>query len=320
VAKDIEAAGYRDDLVSIAMCTYNGERYLSEQLDSIISQSYKNLEIVIVDDCSTDGTLNMLNEYACRDLRIRVISNQSNIGFVRNFKKAMSECRGELISLADQDDIWFPEKITNLVDNIGDNWLIYSKVSVVNSEGVEQLGVEFPTVNRLEGTCALSLILNNCVTGHACLMRRKLLDHAMPSISRMPYHDQWLAIVAATYGKLKAGDEVLSYYRKHSNNAVWRSKSKRREFKFMKATKNLRRSCAFISEVIQSGVLVAEDQSLLERFYRLYRRNEVVFYNFKLKYFLLSNSDAFLGLFNKRDKYINKLCRGKWYFILVPFV
>ncbi|MFT4918317.1 MAG: glycosyltransferase involved in cell wall biosynthesis, partial [Zhongshania aliphaticivorans] len=96
--------------ISVAMCTYNGERFLAEQLDSILNQTYKNIELVVVDDVSTDGTLRLLDEYAARDGRIRVIRNSENIGFVRNFEKAMGACSGEFIALADQDDIWFPEK------------------------------------------------------------------------------------------------------------------------------------------------------------------------------------------------------------------
>ncbi|MBQ0758063.1 MAG: glycosyltransferase family 2 protein [Zhongshania sp.] len=305
-------------LISIAMCTYNGEKYLAEQLESIVNQSYRNLEIVIVDDCSSDSTLSILNAYSTKDDRIRVIANDENIGFVRNFEKAINECRGELVALADQDDIWFPEKISRLVDSIGDNWLIYSKVSVIDSDGVRQ-NVEFPTVNRLEGQCALSLILNNCVTGHACLIRRELLELAMPAMSKMPYHDQWLAIVAASRGKLKAGNEILSLYRKHDSNAVWSAKSKRRIAKYVHVSNKFRKSCNFITLVLNSCVLYEKEQTLLEDFYKKYIANDVVFYNYGLKKFLLENSNDFLALFDERERYIKKLCRGKWYFVLVPF-
>lgn len=307
-----------ESLVSIAMCTYNGEQYLAEQLDSIVGQTYANLEIVIVDDCSSDGTLDILTEYAKRDNRIRLICNDENLGFVRNFEKAINECRGDLIALADQDDIWFLNKISCLVENIGEDWLIYSKVAVIDSNGVRQ-DVEFPTVNRIEGRCALSLILNNCVTGHACLIRRELLELAMPAMSQMPYHDQWLAIVAASRGKLKAGSDVLSLYRKHDSNAVWGSKSRRRIPKHIHVSNKFRKSCDFILPVIQSGILSAEEQLLLEAFYKKYIRNESVFYNFELKRFLNKNGDHFLCLFDKRESFVKKICRGKWYFVLVPF-
>ena len=307
-----------DALISIAMCTYNGERYLAEQLDSIVNQSYINLEIIVVDDCSSDGTVDILTDYAKRDGRIRLICNDENLGFVRNFEKAISESRGDLIALADQDDIWFPEKIAKLAEDIGDDWLIYSKVGVIDGSGVRQ-NIEFPNVNRLEGYCALSLILNNCVTGHACLMKRAVIELAMPAMSKMPYHDQWLAIVAASRGKLKAGGEILSLYRKHDSNAVWSAKSKRRIPKYVHVSNKIQKTCDFISLVISSGVLDSDEQRFLEILYKKYIRNDTVFFNYGLKKFLLSNSDKFLGLFNEKERYVRKMCRGKWYFIFVPF-
>jgi glycosyltransferase involved in cell wall biosynthesis len=306
-------------MISIAMCTFNGERYLAEQLDSILNQSYHNIELVIVDDFSRDGTLAMLREYAARDPRIRIVANDSNIGFVKNFKKAMIECRGELIALADQDDIWFTEKIARLAAAVDDNWLIYSKVAVINARGEVQDSV-FPTVNRLEGRCPLSLILNNCVTGHACLIRRELLELALPVISEMPYHDQWLAIAAASRGKLKAGDEVLSYYRKHNNNAVLSNKTRRRGAKHVKFSLQLKARCDFIRSVVASGLLAPGDQQKLEELLGYLLKNDHVIYNFTLMRLLLSSGGVFLDLYSNKRKAAGKLCRGRWFYILLPFV
>ena len=305
-------------VISIAMCTYNGERFLAEQLDSILNQTYKNLDLVIVDDLSIDGTLSILDSYARRDKRIRVIRNDENIGFVRNFAKAIGECRGEFVALADQDDVWFPEKIETLYREIGDNWLIYSEVSPVDSAG-ELLNIIFPMVNRLEGRCPLALMLNNCVTGHASLMTRELLHLAMPAMTQMPLHDQWLAIVAASRGKLKASDKVLSYYRLHGNNAVWKRKSKRTVSKQRKTLHEVERICAFMRAVLASNILFDNDRELLEEFYACYSRYERVFYNFRLRRFLKKHGDIFLTLFPLREKYQRRICRGKWYFILLAF-
>ncbi|EIF44085.1 glycosyl transferase family protein [gamma proteobacterium BDW918] len=304
--------------ISVAMCTYNGERFLAEQLDSILNQTYKNIELVVVDDVSTDGTLRLLDEYAARDGRIRVIRNSENIGFVRNFEKAMGECSGEFIALADQDDIWFPEKIETLYSEIGESWLIYSEVSPVDFEG-NLLDISFPNVNRLEGRCPLALMLNNCVTGHASLIRRELLHLAMPAMSEMPFHDQWLAIVAASRGKLKASNKVLSFYRQHENNAVWKTKSKRTEAKYLKTLRDVERVCEFIRTVLAANILIGHDQDLLEEFYVYYSRYDRVFYNFKLRLFLKKHGDTFLALFPQQEKYRRRICRGKWYFIFLAF-
>ncbi len=105
-------------LVSIAMTTYNGEKYLSAQLDSILNQTYKNLEIIICDDCSTDDTRQILTNYSKKDSRIKLFFNDKNLGYSKNFQKAISLCTGNFISLSDQDDIWIPEKISLGINNI----------------------------------------------------------------------------------------------------------------------------------------------------------------------------------------------------------
>ena len=305
--------------ISIAMCTFNGQRFLVEQLDSILNQSYKNIELIIVDDLSTDGTLALLDEYALRDKRVRVIRNSQNIGFVRNFDKAIRECSGEFIALSDQDDIWFPEKIESLYREIGDNWLIYSRIEVVDSTGAK-LGWEFPQVKRLEGGCALALILRNCVTGHACLMRRELLELALPAMPEMPLHDQWLAIVAASRGRLKAGQQVLSYYRLHDQNAVFQASAgksaKRRESKCHIKRNQVELQLDFIKKVVDAGVLAPAEADILQQFYLLYMNYGHVFYNWKLRVFLRKYGENFLKLFPDQNKSMRRFCRGKWYHVI----
>ena len=85
------------NLISIAMCSYNGERFIKEQIDSIIAQTYKNFELIIVDDCSKDNTINIIKEYQSKDLRIKLFQNDNNLGFVKNFEKAMLLCKNEII-------------------------------------------------------------------------------------------------------------------------------------------------------------------------------------------------------------------------------
>ncbi len=92
-------------LVSIALPTYNGEAFLSKQIDSLLSQNYNNLELIIVDDCSTDGTIEVLNQYKPNAV-VKIFQNERRLGVIKNFEKAISLCAGEFISLSDQDDIW----------------------------------------------------------------------------------------------------------------------------------------------------------------------------------------------------------------------
>src|ERR1700741_3685870 len=105
-------------LVSVALCTYNGEKFLEKQLDSIFLQDYSNLEIVVVDDCSKDNTWDILQRYAHNNERLRLYRNRRNLGYSRNFEKAIKLCRGDLIALADQDDIWEKEKIRILANSM----------------------------------------------------------------------------------------------------------------------------------------------------------------------------------------------------------
>jgi len=97
--------------VSVVLGTYNGEAYLREQLDSVLAQTYPFLEIIAIDDGSSDSTVAILKEYAARDTRIKVVVNEQNLGFIRNFEKGCSLATGRWISLCDQDDYWLPDKI-----------------------------------------------------------------------------------------------------------------------------------------------------------------------------------------------------------------
>ena len=92
-------------LISIAIATYNGEKYLEEQLDSIYAQTYKNIEVIVTDDCSSDKTVEILKKYY-KSHGLKYVINETNLGFVKNFEKAISLCRGDYIALSDQDDIW----------------------------------------------------------------------------------------------------------------------------------------------------------------------------------------------------------------------
>lgn len=306
-------------LISVAMCTYNGECFLAEQLESILNQTYPHLEVVIIDDCSTDGTAGIVQEYADRDERIRFLRNDSNLGFVKNFEKALQHCRGEFIALADQDDIWLPEKIEVLHREIGKGLLIYSAVRLMDAEG-KPLAASFPKFKRLEGSAALSLLFDNCVTGHACLLRQELLQYVLPIPAHTSAHDHWIALVAAACGKLKASDKVLSWYRKHDNNALLGSRKTRIHPKLFKYRNKLSRQIQLIDALVNLGLCNEGDIHLLHQLRHLLERNRVVFYNFRLRKFLLQNQNTFLQLYNKPKRKVSKICRGYWYYRIVPFV
>src|ERR1700749_3753483 len=98
-------------LVSVVLCTYNGDKYLEAQLQSVLTQTYSSLEIIICDDGSTDSTQQLISSYALKDARIRYFFNEKNTGVNKNFEQGFLKAAGEFIAFADQDDIWKPEKI-----------------------------------------------------------------------------------------------------------------------------------------------------------------------------------------------------------------
>ncbi|QQL49414.1 glycosyltransferase family 2 protein [Mucilaginibacter ginkgonis] len=200
------------------MSTYNGARFLREQIDSVLGQTYRYIELVITDDGSTDGTIDIINDYVKGDTRVKLYQNPQNLGFVRNFEKAIYLCTGDYIALCDQDDIWEPDKLQQLVNNIGDNILIYHDSQLFNEEG---LMVKVSDVfNMYEGDSPLALLFYNCLSGHAFMFDKKLATYLKQNGPFDPafYHDWWIAFVAASYGSIKYLDKVLVQYRQHMNS------------------------------------------------------------------------------------------------------
>lgn len=206
-----------DCLVSIALATYNGEKYLETFLESVYRQSYPNIELVVVDDCSSDNTLDILEKYE-KTNGLRLYKNETNIGFVKNFEKALRYCKGKFIALADQDDIWFPEKIEILVSKIGDNLLIHSDAILIDSKN-QQIANSFTLFSkkRVSINSFKRLLFYNHVTGCTSMINNTLLDFALPFPEKILYHDWWLALVAARHCGLKYIPDRLLQYRQHQN-------------------------------------------------------------------------------------------------------
>jgi glycosyltransferase involved in cell wall biosynthesis len=203
-------------LISIALCTFNGEKYLVEQLDTLVSQTYPNLEIIVVDDCSTDSTFEILKKYESRN-QIRLFRNERNLGFSKNFEKAIQFCKGELISLCDQDDIWDKHKIQILSDNIGDHILIYHNSELINAAG-QSLNRKMSDVNNfVKGSNNKAFIFRNCIAGHTILFKKKLTEFIFP-IPDIFFHDWWMVYAATTIDKITFVPNVLVKYRQHEKS------------------------------------------------------------------------------------------------------
>lgn len=205
-------------LVSVVLTTYNGEKFLAQQIDSLLNQSYSNIEIIAVDDCSNDNTVALLNTYTAQHKNINIYVNDTNLGFIKNFEKGCRNARGKFIALCDQDDFWLENKIQRLVESIGDYPMIYCD-SKVCDENLNEIASGIS--KRLHYTS-----LDNClqlavfcrINGHAILITKSLFDAADPFLTVIP-HDWWISYNALLNGGIKYLDEPLTLYRQHSTNA-----------------------------------------------------------------------------------------------------
>ncbi len=206
-------------LISVAMATYNGEKYLKEQLDSIYGQTYKNIEVIVTDDCSADKTVKILEQYS-KLYGLKYYVNDQNLGFVKNFEKAISLCQGEYIALSDQDDIWLAHKLTTLVQNIGDNILACSDAKLIDEKNnvICESFFEYSNKSKNEKLTFPKLAIRNYVTGCTILMKREILQKAHPVPLNIIYHDWWYGLIASNLGSIYIHNEALILYRQHAEN------------------------------------------------------------------------------------------------------
>jgi len=201
-------------LVSIALCTFNGEAYLREQLDSIVNQTYSPLELIVVDDCSSDNTLTILKEYAANYPFIKVFVNPKNLGYIKNFEKALKLCKGYFIALSDQDDIWDLNKIEKQVKVISDHLLVYHDSEFVDQNGQSLHRKMSDIMNLYKGDQPEAFLFFNCISGHSVLMKKELRDELLP-FPNAYFHDWWMGYVATNLGSIDFIDETLVKYRQH---------------------------------------------------------------------------------------------------------
>ena len=217
--------------LSVAMCTYNGERFVAEQLRSILEQSKKVDEIVISDDGSTDATLDEVRKtlaaFPGQAPELKMLTGK-RLGIVRNFSRAIDACTGDIIFLSDQDDVWLPSKVEEMISVFGrdpDALLACSDARLVDGQLGDLGRSQFQMVrmtdslrSSLEGPEGFEALLRrNVVTGATVAFRRELLGIALP-FSDCWLHDEWLAILAASKGGLRLVDKPLVLYRQHGSN------------------------------------------------------------------------------------------------------
>ena len=199
--------------VSIVLCTYNGAKYLSEQLESILAQTYPLHEIIIQDDNSTDETVNIIHEYACKYSLIKFFKNNSAHGVNGNFISAMQRATGDYIAISDQDDIWETDKIENQMNSIGKNLLCSGFSCPFSTDGSFAYFDHRKRNVNVVRMCFLGL------PGHTLLLRRELINMLPPlehSIFKYSMYDAALSIVAAAHKNIVFIDKILVNFRRHS--------------------------------------------------------------------------------------------------------
>ena len=217
--------------VDILLATYNGEKYIREQIDSILNQTYKEFRLLISDDGSTDGTRDILNEYKAKDDRIEIFMQEENLGVVKNFEFLLKKVEAKYYMFSDQDDIWKDEKIEKSFKKIEEGFdLVYSDLEVVD----ENLNVTYESYWKLKG------IYKNFITGCTVISKKELIDSFMPlpNISKFVLHDYWISLIISQNGKIAYIEEPLIKYRQHKNNKVG-SKKKSDELKSIDEIRSL---------------------------------------------------------------------------------
>ena len=220
--------------VAVALCTYQGGSYVREQLATILDQDCLPGEIVVSDDGSTDSTLDLvegaLSEARRRGIQTRLLRNESPMGVTANFEAALTSCTREIIILCDQDDIWAPDRVSQVKATFVSNpaaTLIQGDAFLVDAKGrrtgvmlFEALGLTPREVAQLRGGDAFAALLKrNLATGATMAIKRALLLRALP-FPREWLHDEWLAIISAAQGGVAVSAKPTVSYRQHGLNQV----------------------------------------------------------------------------------------------------
>jgi glycosyltransferase involved in cell wall biosynthesis len=197
---------------SVVLASYQGERFIGEQLDSIIPQLSPDDEIIISDDASTDATLAVVAQ--CHDKRIRVLSNKTRVGYIDNFQRAINQSRGDVIFFSDQDDVWLPGKVAIFDRVLRDNCCVSSDAVVVD----EHLRQIYPSYFQWRGArsfSAWSIFLKPPIIGATLACTRQYLDTLLPLPPGIP-HDFWISFNAAWDDALEIVHTPQILYRRHS--------------------------------------------------------------------------------------------------------
>lgn len=201
-------------MISVCIPTYNGEKYLKEQLESILCQIHDCDEVVISDDGSTDATLKIIASF--KDKRLKVLKNEPVRSPIFNLERALVACKGEYIFLADQDDVWLQNRINRVLPLLKNYTTVVNNCNLINGEN-QVTEDSFFRMNNSKGGLFKNFYKNSYL-GCCLAVKREILQYALPFPKDIAMHDIWIGLVSEIYGNSIFIDDVLVSYRRHNEN------------------------------------------------------------------------------------------------------
>ena len=288
-------------LVSIIMSAYNGEKHIKEQIDSVLAQTISDFELLICDDCSSDTTYTILQQYALKDSRVQIFKNPSNQGYYRTFEKLLYHCKGDYIAFCDQDDIWMPNHIELLLKAIGTKSLAFGNCILVDKDGRDlgmtvqyQEGMDTVPKNNL-GWARTSFLYRNPANGMAMLFNRDILKYALP-FPKISFHDIWIICLCSMLNGISYVEEPIVKYRRLDTSITGLRTTRRRKFTHV-LWSYLNQDRSIVAQVILNRVpdLSLKRVSFLKRVIKMIERNNNRKGRFFNRMYLLSH---YYSIFN----------------------
>jgi glycosyltransferase involved in cell wall biosynthesis len=247
--------------VEVLLSTYNGEKYLEEQIDSIVGQSHSDWRLLIRDDGSKDGTVEIIKNYGDKyPEKMIVVESEGNIGVIKSFETLCRSATADYLMFCDQDDVWLPTKIERSLSHLlalenkygSQKPLLVFSDMIVTDESLKTICDSFWFYSDLnpENVGLNKLLMKNVAAGCSMIFNRALLNMALPIPTDAIMHDYWFMLVAASFGRISHFDDKTVYYRQHSGNRIgahekWRQPFFKRIYSFARRLLRYRRD-AFI--------------------------------------------------------------------------
>lgn len=218
-------------VVDILMATYNGALYVKEQIASIQNQRHQNWRLLVSDDSSTDNTWEILTEFANSDPRIVLLPRKERLGSISNFSRLMEHASAYYVMFSDQDDFWFPEKISKTLTKMREMefqegssvpFLVHTDLVVVN-HALKEMHPSLWKYSNLDSSRYVTLnrlLAQNVITGCTMMINRPLLEISYPIPREAVMHDRWIGLVAAAFGRIGIIPEATMAYRQHGKNQL----------------------------------------------------------------------------------------------------